>query len=186
MMAPATTKSSHSPPYPELGKDRENEVEHHPGVDADPAHRQDELHHSGHARSVAAERSPPEDHRVHRGAVTDHVEGAEDRASDDVAEHHHQQSLDQAEPQRDTQCAQHPVDRRDVRARPDPEQLPRGTVAASVGYRLDSVRVERHAPSRRRVAVVELVVGESIGLIDIGAPHVVPLIETPPRRPSSV
>jgi hypothetical protein len=107
-----------------------------------PGHRQQALHDARDDRAADPERGAPEHHLVHRGPVADDVEQAEHRAPDDVAERDHDERLDQREPERDPERPEHPVDRGDVRSRPDPELLPRRGVAAGRRDRIDPVRVE--------------------------------------------
>jgi hypothetical protein len=127
---------------PELAEHGQSQVEHHPGVHPDPGHREQPLHDTRYDGSATAERGPAEHHLVHRGPVPDHVEQPERGTAQDVAHGNHDQGFEQAQPERDAERAEHPVDRCQVRAGPDPELLPRGRVPAVGGDRLDPVGVE--------------------------------------------
>ncbi|MCP9947375.1 hypothetical protein LUX33_02070 [Actinomadura madurae] len=126
------------------GEDRDHQVEDHPGVDPDPSHGEQPLDQAGHDRAAPAEGPAPEDHLVHAGAVADDVEQTEDRAAHQVAERDDRQGLDEAQPEGDAEGAEHPVDRRDVGAAPDPELLPGGGVPGSGRNGLGAVLVEAH------------------------------------------
>ena len=59
-----------------------------------------------------------------------------------VADHEHEKRLDEAQPEDDPERSEHPVDRGDVGARPDPELLQRRRVAVGRRNRFDPVRVQ--------------------------------------------
>ena len=67
-------------------EDAEHEVEHDPGVDAEPAHRHQQLRDGRQVGAAAAERRARQHHLVDAGAVAHHAEEAEERAADDVAD----------------------------------------------------------------------------------------------------
>ena len=73
----------------------ERESSDDPGVDPEPAHGHQHLH-GRQVRAAAAERRARERHLVDAGPVAHHAERAEDRAADEVADHEHEQRLDEA------------------------------------------------------------------------------------------
>jgi hypothetical protein len=131
----------------ELVKDAlvaDDEVEDHPRVHADPAHCQKEL---GGGRDVGAstpEGAPREHHLVDARLVTHRREEPEEGAAGDVADHDNDDRLDKAQAEDGPKRAEHPVDRREVRAHPNPELLKRSRVTVCDWHRLDPVRVEAY------------------------------------------
>src|SRR5665647_527388 len=70
------------------------------------------------------------------------AEEAEERTADEIAEDEDEQRLDDAQAENDPERTEDPVDRRDVRAGPDPELLHRRRRAIRCGNRRDAVLVE--------------------------------------------
>jgi len=123
-------------------EDPEHEVEHDPGVDAEPPHRHQQLGNSGQIGAAATERRTREHHLVHAGSMAHDAEDAEERATDEIADDEDEQRLDNAQAENDPERPEDPVDRRDVRAGPDPELLHRRRRAIRCGDLRDAVLVE--------------------------------------------
>jgi len=66
----------------------------------------------------------------------------EQRAAEDVPDHDDDDRLHETETEDRAERSEHPVDRREVRAHPDPELLKRRRVPLLNGNWLDAVRVE--------------------------------------------
>ena len=128
--------------HPEVPQDGDGEDHREVGVDPDPAHRHQELQPGRQVPAAAAERRTREHHLVDAGLVAHHGERGEDRAADDVADDDDQDRLHEPEAEHDAERAEDPVDRRDVRARPDPELLPARGVPVGFGNLLNRVSVE--------------------------------------------
>ena len=120
----------------------DDQVEDDPGVHADPAHREKELCRGRYVGAAATEGAPREHHLVDAGLVPHRGEEPEEGAADEVPDHDHEDRLDQAETEDRAEGAEHPVDRRQVRAHPDPELLKRRRIPVLNRDRLDAVRVE--------------------------------------------
>ncbi len=120
----------------------DDEVEDDPRVHADPAHRQEELGRGWDVGSSPAEGAPREHHLVHARLVSHRREEPEQGAADDVSDHDDQNGLDETETEDRAERSEHPVDRREIGAHPDPELLKRRRVPVCNRYRLDAVRVE--------------------------------------------
>ncbi|MNN70521.1 hypothetical protein D3C81_1863760 [compost metagenome] len=94
----------------------DGQVQHDPGVGGHPAHRHEYLHEGRQVGPAPTESQAREHHLRNAGAVPHDGHGTEQRASQDVADQDHQQCLDQAQPERNTNGAEHPIDRRHVGA----------------------------------------------------------------------
>ena len=107
--------------HPELPQQGHDQVEDDPRVDRAPADGQQRLDRCRHIGAAAAEGGPRQHHAGDPGPLPHEDEQPEDRHADRVAGDEDDQGVAQPEPEVDPQRAEDPVDRRDVRAAPDPE-----------------------------------------------------------------
>ncbi|MNO95928.1 hypothetical protein D3C76_875850 [compost metagenome] len=94
----------------------DGQIQHDPGVGGHPAHRHEYLHESRQVGPAPTEGQAREHHLRNAGAVPHEGHRTEQGASQEIADQDHQQRLDQAQPERNTDGAEHPIDRRDVGA----------------------------------------------------------------------
>src|SRR5215212_9072437 len=112
----------------ELVEQGDAEVKDNPGVYRDPSRGDHYLEESWEVRAPPTERAAGQDHLRHPGPLPHQHERAEDHHPYGVTDSQDQHGIPEPQPKHDPERPEHPVDRGDVGAGPDPELIKRRRV----------------------------------------------------------